>query len=59
MTVNVTLDLWLQLRREVKTAANFYLISACIVAILRIVTMMPYTHSNDTTWFKRIIANWW
>ena len=59
MTVNVTLDLWLQLRREVKTAANFYLISACIVAILRIVTMMPYTHSNDATWFKRIIANWW
>lgn len=33
--------------------------SACIVAIIRIVTMMPFIHSNDFTWFKVTIAKWW
>ncbi|OGM47964.1 integral membrane protein (Pth11) [Aspergillus bombycis] len=30
----------------------------CVVAILRIVTMMPYIHSNDFTHFKVTLANW-
>ena len=33
--------------------------SACVVAIIRIVTMMPFIHSNDFTWFKVTIAKWW
>ncbi|KAF5863379.1 hypothetical protein ETB97_010260 [Aspergillus alliaceus] len=31
---------------------------ACIVAILRIITMMPYISSNDFTHFKVTLANW-
>ncbi|EYE99166.1 putative integral membrane protein (Pth11) [Aspergillus ruber CBS 135680] len=31
---------------------------ACVVAIIRIVTMMPFIHSNDFTWFKVTIAKW-
>ncbi|KAE8377969.1 hypothetical protein BDV26DRAFT_304708 [Aspergillus bertholletiae] len=30
----------------------------CVIAILRIVTMMPYIHSNDFTHFKVTLANW-
>ncbi|KAB8226401.1 hypothetical protein BDV33DRAFT_226894 [Aspergillus novoparasiticus] len=30
----------------------------CVVAILRIVTMMPYIHSSDFTHFKVTLANW-
>ena len=33
--------------------------SACVVAIIRIVTMMPFIHSNDFTWYKVTIAKWW
>ena len=33
--------------------------SACVVAIIRIVTMMPFIHSNDFTWYKVSIAKWW
>ncbi|ODM15122.1 hypothetical protein SI65_09361 [Aspergillus cristatus] len=31
---------------------------ACVVAIIRIVTMIPFIHSNDFTWFKVTIAKW-
>lgn len=33
--------------------------SACVVAIVRIVTMLPFGHSNDLTWYKVTIAKWW
>ncbi|KAL4890281.1 hypothetical protein BDV59DRAFT_204466 [Aspergillus ambiguus] len=31
---------------------------ACVVAIIRIVTMVPFMHSNDFTWYKVTIAKW-
>ncbi|PLN83887.1 integral membrane protein [Aspergillus taichungensis] len=31
---------------------------ACVVAIVRIVTMLPFGHSNDLTWYKVTIAKW-
>ncbi|KAF9894149.1 hypothetical protein FE257_009122 [Aspergillus nanangensis] len=31
---------------------------ACVVAIVRIVTMVPFLHSNDFTWYKVTIAKW-
>lgn len=33
--------------------------SACVVAIIRVVTMMPFINSNDFTWFKVTLAKWW
>ncbi|PLB35670.1 uncharacterized protein BDW47DRAFT_109952 [Aspergillus candidus] len=31
---------------------------ACVVAIIRVVTMMPFINSNDFTWFKVTLAKW-
>ncbi|KAL5365586.1 hypothetical protein BJX96DRAFT_179979 [Aspergillus floccosus] len=31
---------------------------ACVVAVVRIVTMVPFTGSNDFTWYKVTIAKW-
>lgn len=33
--------------------------SACVVAIVRIVTMVPFMGSNDFTWYKVTLAKWW
>ncbi|EAU31596.1 predicted protein [Aspergillus terreus NIH2624] len=32
---------------------------ACVVAIVRIVTMVPFMGSNDFTWYKVTLAKWW
>ncbi|KAH3388247.1 hypothetical protein KXW42_004784 [Aspergillus fumigatus] len=31
---------------------------ACVIAIVRIVTMMPFVHSMDFTWYKVTLAKW-
>lgn len=33
--------------------------SACIVSCVRIITMMPFIHSSDFTWYKVTLAAWW
>ncbi|RAH48924.1 putative integral membrane protein (Pth11) [Aspergillus brunneoviolaceus CBS 621.78] len=31
---------------------------ACVIAIVRIVTMMPFIHDGDLTWYKVTLAKW-
>ncbi|PYH41333.1 putative integral membrane protein (Pth11) [Aspergillus saccharolyticus JOP 1030-1] len=31
---------------------------ACVIAIVRIVTMMPFVHDSDLTWYKVTLAKW-